>query len=175
VQYARAVNALVAARPKLQGVLIGVFPLQAPAALFPAESLYTNPTLMAEFTEAAGGTVTYYPNCVGSGALISIDILAFFATLPANERIVSCQRGVPAEPFGDYFVLDTFKQDTLETAILTWNAYISAKADSLGWGFLDPLTLFAMTVLVIFVALASAMLPARRAAKVEPMRALRYE
>jgi lysophospholipase L1-like esterase len=142
-QYARAVNALVAARPKLQGLLIGVFPLQAPAALFPAESLYTNPLLQAEFTAAAGGTVTYVPDCIGSHALISIDILAFFKTLPSNERIVSCVRGVPAEPFGDFFILDTFKQDTIETAIATWNAYISAKADSLGWAYLDPITLFA--------------------------------
>lgn len=39
----------------------------------------------------------------------------------------------------------------------------------------DPLTLCLMTLLVILVALASAMLPARRAAGVEPMRALRYE
>jgi putative ABC transport system permease protein len=39
----------------------------------------------------------------------------------------------------------------------------------------DPLTLFGMTVLVTLVALASAMLPARRAARVEPMTALRYE
>jgi predicted permease len=39
----------------------------------------------------------------------------------------------------------------------------------------DPLTLCLMTVLVTLVALASAMLPARRAARVEPMKALRYE
>ncbi len=39
----------------------------------------------------------------------------------------------------------------------------------------DPLTLCLMTLLVVVVALASAMLPARRAAKVDPMRALRYE
>ncbi|MGD0270909.1 MAG: FtsX-like permease family protein, partial [Candidatus Sulfotelmatobacter sp.] len=39
----------------------------------------------------------------------------------------------------------------------------------------DPLTLGGMTVLVTLVALASAMLPARRAARVEPMAALRHE
>jgi ABC-type antimicrobial peptide transport system permease subunit len=39
----------------------------------------------------------------------------------------------------------------------------------------DPLTLGLMTLLVTLVALASAMLPARRAARVEPMKALRYE
>ena len=39
----------------------------------------------------------------------------------------------------------------------------------------DPLTLCLMTLLVIGVALASATLPARRAACVDPMRALRYE
>ncbi len=39
----------------------------------------------------------------------------------------------------------------------------------------DPLTLCLMTLLVTLVALASAMLPARRAARVEPMKALRYE
>jgi lysophospholipase L1-like esterase len=141
VQYARAVNALVAAQPKLAGALLGVFPLQAPSALFPAESLYTNATLNAEFTAAAGGNVTYIPNCAGSHALISIDILTFWASA-GIPKVVSCQRGVPQEPYGDFFILDSLKQDTLETAIGTWNAYIAAKADSLGWAYLDPVALF---------------------------------
>jgi ABC-type antimicrobial peptide transport system permease subunit len=39
----------------------------------------------------------------------------------------------------------------------------------------DPLTLVVVTALVAAVAVASALLPARRAAKTEPMVALRYE
>jgi putative ABC transport system permease protein len=39
----------------------------------------------------------------------------------------------------------------------------------------DPLTLVVVTVLVAVVAIASALLPARRAAKVDPIVALRYE
>jgi predicted permease len=51
----------------------------------------------------------------------------------------------------------------------------AARSQLYGISSSDPLTLCLMTVLVIVVALASAMLPARRAAKVEPMKALRYE
>jgi ABC-type lipoprotein release transport system permease subunit len=39
----------------------------------------------------------------------------------------------------------------------------------------DPLTLVVVTVLVAATALASALLPARRAAKTDPIVALRYE
>jgi hypothetical protein len=141
VQYARAVNQLVAAQPKLKGLLLGVFPLEAPSALFSADSLANNATLQAEFDAAVGSTVTIV-GCGSSGALVSIDIIPFLQSLPSNERIVSCIRGFPQEPYGDYFILDTFKQDTLNNAITTWNAYISAKADSLGWAFFDPATLF---------------------------------
>jgi ABC-type antimicrobial peptide transport system permease subunit len=39
----------------------------------------------------------------------------------------------------------------------------------------DPLTLVVVTLLVAAVAVASALLPARRAAKTDPIVALRYE
>jgi GDSL-like Lipase/Acylhydrolase len=140
-QYARAVNALVAARPKLAGALIGVFPLQAPSALFPAESLYTNAQLQGEFTAAAGGGVMYEPTCPpGVGTLISIDILTFWAESGA-PKIVSCV-AIPQDSVSRYFFLTAAQQDTIETAIATENAYISAKAESLGWAYIDPIALF---------------------------------
>jgi putative ABC transport system permease protein len=39
----------------------------------------------------------------------------------------------------------------------------------------DPLTLFVATLVILLVAIASALLPAHRAAKIDPMAALRYE
>jgi len=39
----------------------------------------------------------------------------------------------------------------------------------------DPLTLFVATLVILLVAIASALLPARRAAKIDPIMALRYE
>jgi len=39
----------------------------------------------------------------------------------------------------------------------------------------DPLTLFVATLVILLVAIASALLPAHRAAKIDPMVALRYE
>ena len=136
-QYARMMAELNAARPKLQGVLFGVFNVTALPSLFPAESLYTNAVFQAEFTAAAGGSVTYVPNCAGTHALISIGIIQFWAGA-AIPKIISCQPGVPAEPYGDFFVLDTAKQRVIESAIAGYDAYISAKADSLGWAYFDP-------------------------------------
>jgi len=136
-QYARMVSVLTTARPTLKGLLVGVFDVTALPSLFPAESLYSNPEFQAEFTAAAGGSVSYEPNCVGSHALIAIGIMQFWeeAGIPA---VVSCQAGVPAEPYGDFFVLDSTKLRIIGAAVTGYNAYISAKADSLGWAYVDP-------------------------------------
>jgi lysophospholipase L1-like esterase len=136
-EYAAMVGQLTKARPSLKGLLVGVFDVTALPSLFPAESLYTNAAFNEEFTLAAGGSVTYVPNCTGSHALIAIGIIQFWeeAGIPP---IVSCQPGVPAEPYGDFFVLDTAKQRVIAAAVTGYNSYISAKADSLGWAYADP-------------------------------------
>jgi lysophospholipase L1-like esterase len=136
-EYAAMVGQLTKARPSLKGLLVGVFDVTALPSLFPAESLYSNATFQAEFTAAAGGSVTYVPNCTGSHALIAIGIIQFFeeAGIPP---VISCQAGVPVEPYGDYFVLDTAKQRVIGAAVAGYNAYIRGKADSLGWAYVDP-------------------------------------
>jgi putative ABC transport system permease protein len=55
--------------------------------------------------------------------------------------------------------------------LLTW----AARSQLFGISSSDPLTLVVVTLLVAAVALASALLPARRAAKTDPTVALRYE
>jgi putative ABC transport system permease protein len=55
--------------------------------------------------------------------------------------------------------------------LLTW----AARSQLFGISSSDPLTLAVVTLLVAAVALASALLPARRAARTDPMKALRYE
>jgi putative ABC transport system permease protein len=52
---------------------------------------------------------------------------------------------------------------------------IAVRSQLFGIASWDPLTLSLATVVVLVVALAAALLPARRAAKVEPIMALRYE
>jgi hypothetical protein len=124
-------------QPGVKGILIGVVNVTAIPALFPAESLLTNPTFKAVFDAATGGTNTVLANCAGSHALISYGIIGFIrnGTFP---HVISCQKNVPAAPVGDYFVLDTTEQRIFTTDIAKYNSYIANKADSAGFAYLDP-------------------------------------
>jgi lysophospholipase L1-like esterase len=124
-------------QPGLKGILIGVVNVTAIPALFPAESLLTNPTFKAKFDAIVGSSTTVLANCVGSHALISYGIAGQIraGTFPA---IISCQKNVPAAPVGDWFVLDSAEQRIFNTDIARYNSYIANKADSAGFAYLDP-------------------------------------
>ena len=128
-------------QPRIRGLLIGVGNVTGIPLLFPAESLYTNPTLFAQFQAAAGGPVTLVPNCVGSRALISAAVLSQMRK--GFPRVVSCQANVPQAPVGDYFILDTLEQAIFNKDIAAYNRYISAKADTAFFAYADPNPLLA--------------------------------
>jgi lysophospholipase L1-like esterase len=130
VQYARAINQLTAAQPSVKGVLFGVFNVTLIAALFPIDSIFSNPVLAFEVNAAAGTTITYSPDCVNSGALLSIDVLPLIRA-GKYPPAIGCSDT-------DLFTLDADKLAAFDAAITAYNAYIQAKADSIGFGFLDP-------------------------------------
>ena len=134
--YKKMIDQLMA-QPGLKGILIGVVNVTAIPALFPAESLLTNATFKAQVDAAAGTPVTVLPNCPGSHALVSYGVLGQIRA-GKHPAVISCQANVPAAPVGDWFVLDTLEQATFNSTIADYNTYIHAKADSVGFAYLDP-------------------------------------
>ncbi|HSY84108.1 MAG TPA: SGNH/GDSL hydrolase family protein [Gemmatimonadaceae bacterium] len=130
VQYARAINQLTSAQPKLKGVLLGVFNVTLIGALFPIDSVINNPFLGGAVDLAAGHAITYAPDCVNSGALLSLEVLPLIA---AGEF-------PPTIGCGDLdpFTLDHNKLLLFLGTLQAYNAYIQAKADSIGFAYMDP-------------------------------------
>ena len=141
--YAAAANALRARVDK--GVLIGVVNVTQAPILFSAEALLTDTAFRNAFQEkvntAAQGAnrpVTVHPNCAGSGALVSFAIVGTLAAQTNDAaRVISCVRNQPAAGLGEVFVLDATEQATFTTIIGRYNAYIKAKADSMGYAYLN--------------------------------------
>jgi phospholipase/lecithinase/hemolysin len=134
--YKRMIDQLMV-QQGLKGILIGVVNVTAIPALFPAESLLTNPTFKAQVDAAAGTPLTVLANCPGSHALVSYGIFGLIRS-GAHPAVISCQKNVPAAPVGDWFVLDSTEQRIFNTDITRYNDYIHAKADSVGFAYLDP-------------------------------------
>jgi lysophospholipase L1-like esterase len=134
-RYARAINQLTAARPKLKGVLLGVFNVTLIGALFPIDSVINNPFLGGAVDAAAGHAIAYAPDCVNSGALLSLEVLPLIAAGQFPPTI-GCGNT-------DAFTLNQFKLTLFVGAVQVYNAYIHAKADSIGFAYMDPNPLLA--------------------------------
>ncbi|HEX2781501.1 MAG TPA: SGNH/GDSL hydrolase family protein [Gemmatimonadaceae bacterium] len=139
--YSLGINTLVKARPNVKGVLIGVVNVTAIPLLFKAQTLF-NAQFKAAFDQYAGGTVTVDASCATDATtLLSFAIVSAMraGSLP---RTVTCTK-TAGQPVGDFFMLDATEQTSFNTTITGYNNYIKAKADSIGFAYLDPNVLLA--------------------------------
>jgi lysophospholipase L1-like esterase len=139
--YSKMINQLTTGAQGIKGVLIGVVQV-AGAPIMVAAAAFASPVFQAGINQATGRTVTYDPGCATSTSLIGFPIVAAIKAqqLPA---VIACSKGVFPPPVGDIFVLDAAEQAQVGGIINGYNAYIKAKADSIGFAYYDPNTTLA--------------------------------
>ena len=127
----------------LKGILIGVVQVTQIPFIFSVDSLISEPTTKAYFDAAVGHATTITSDCAGSGALVTLGMIQFLKANPTAP--LSCTKGaVPTAPaIGDFFILDVADQAVFNKVITRYNGYIKAKADSIGFAYLDPNPLLA--------------------------------
>ncbi|MDQ6925220.1 MAG: SGNH/GDSL hydrolase family protein [Candidatus Eremiobacteraeota bacterium] len=154
--YSTLINGLVSGSPNLKGgVLIGVVdptnvPLLIPVAVFtqPIVNGAPNPAYRAVLGLFGVGTrrpLTFQigadPSCINSAAAITFPALAGLGAavpLAAPGYIFNCGNTAAQTP---NLVTDAERAFYVKQ-VATYNAYIKAKADSIGWAYLDPNPLF---------------------------------
>jgi lysophospholipase L1-like esterase len=143
---ATGIDSLRRLAPALEGgVLVGVVDVPNAPRFFPGGALFAGAgpsELKASIDQITGRSVTVLPNCVGSTALIS-SIIVEQIKAGTYPPLISCAPvtlpGVPeAAALGNLFVLDATEQAQLSGEVAAVNAYLQAKADSLGWAYYDP-------------------------------------
>ena len=130
---------LMTGAPDLKGVLMGVVQVAAAPQLFPAAALQSV-AFVGGLSQAAGTTIVIHPDCYsapGNQSLINIQIVAAIKAGLHPPEIV-CVKGDAPAPVGDYLVLDAAEQLQVYNLINSYNAYIQAKADSIGFAYWDP-------------------------------------
>lgn len=107
--------------------------------LFVSAAITQNAGLVQVLSALLGVRLTIHPSCGGAGvrALLAVELLNQIRA-GAHPPIIACARdAVPGTLVGDAYVLDESEQLTVATAIAQYNAYLRAKADSVGWAFYD--------------------------------------
>jgi lysophospholipase L1-like esterase len=151
--YDAILTPLVAANPNLKGVLIGVVNVTNAPIMFAAAAL-TVPAFKAGFDAIACGaatsgcfvstTTTVDASCGSNPTALINTFLAFQIRLGAHPSTIACiptgSSGLLPFPIGDAFILDPTEQTTINTAVTTYNTYISNKATALGFAYYDPNT-----------------------------------
>lgn len=139
-----AIGQLLAGAPDLKGVLIGVVQVANAPIMFHASAM-SNPAFKAGFDAIAGTATTLDPSCVAGGAGENSLINTFMAhqiRRLAHPPIVACvpggASGALPPPIGDILVLHPAEQTTISTLIDAYNAYLTAKANTIGFAYFDP-------------------------------------
>ena len=143
--YATMMSQLMQGAPALKGVLIGVVNVTGAPALFPVQQLIDSAGFKLQFDVAATGVpggVTIDSTCVNRPtSLVYVGIIqamqagayptTLYCKLSSNATLA--KKGV-----GESYVLDPTEQAAVSSTVQAYNAYIAAKADSLGWAYFDP-------------------------------------
>lgn len=144
--YDAMIAQLVAGAPNIKGVLMGVVQVAAAPQLFPAAALQS-PAFDGGLSVAAGTVVSPAADCLtapGINSLINIQITAAIAAHEVSPTIHCVKTPSVAFPLdGDLYVLDATEQATIFSLITSYNAYIQAKAATIGFAYWDPNPLLA--------------------------------
>ncbi len=139
--FAAMMSQLIAGAPNIKGVLLGVVQVAAAPQLFPAAALQS-PAFDGGLSFAAGTAVSPAPDCLtppGVNSLINIQITGAIKQGLVSATIHCVKTPSALHPLdGDLFVLDAAEQATVYNTINAYNAYIKAKADSVGFAYWDP-------------------------------------
>ncbi len=151
-----------------------------------ADLPFLDPRNMAEYT-----TLPYYPQKVGAIMLAAVGTLALLLATLGIYGAMAYTVSRRVREIGVRIALGAARRDVIAMVVgrgmrLTAYGLLIGLAGALGvgqalrgqlWGVSprDPLTFASIGVLLAAVALAASWMPARRAAKVDPMVALRYE
>jgi hypothetical protein len=142
--YKNDVNGLRAIASLKGAAVFGVLDVTNLPTLFQAQLLHSPGGFSVDsaiFAAASGGPFVLDASCYnstpGSAPLINIAMAGAIAA-GALPHVVICKKGVLPAPIGDLYVLDSVEVPQVIAQVTAYNTYIHAKADSVGWIYIDP-------------------------------------